>query len=69
MILGAEHEFLVAVGILHLKLEHEAVLLRLRQRIGAFEFNGILGGKDGEAVRQRMRFVVDGDLTFLHGLF
>ena len=56
------------VGITHRNLQQEAVQLRLGQRIGALELDGVLGGEDGEVGRQRIADSVDGGLALFHGL-
>ena len=54
-------------GIADLQLEHEAVHLRLGQRISAFLLDGILRGQHQERLLQLEGLVADGDLLFLHG--
>jgi hypothetical protein len=48
---ASQVQFLFALRPGHRNLEHEAVFLRLRQWIGAFRFDGILGGENGEVRR------------------
>ena len=55
-------------GVAHPKLEHEAVELRLGQRIGAFLLDRILGGQHEEGVRQVVGGAAGGDLMLLHRL-
>ena len=55
-------------GVEHRDLEHEAVFLRLGQRIGAFVFHRILRGEDGEVRRKRVGLAVDRHLPLLHRL-
>ena len=63
-----EGEFLGAVGGLHGDLEHEPVFLRFRQRVGAFVFDRVLRGEDGEVRRQRVVLAINGHHPFLHRL-
>ena len=56
------------VGVVDLDLEQEAVELRLGERVGAFELDGVLGGEDGEVVVEGVALAVGGDLAFFHGL-
>ena len=49
------------------QLEHEAVDLRLGQRVGAFLLDGVLRGQHEERFGQRIGLVADRDLPFLHG--
>ena len=46
--------------------KHEAVELRLGQRIGAFLLDRVLRGHDEERIGQRARLAGDGDLVLLH---
>ena len=46
--------------------QHEAVDLRLGQRIGALLLDGVLRGHDHERVGQRIALFADGDLPLLH---
>ena len=48
--------------------DHEAVDLRLGQRVGALVLHRVLGREDEERPRQLVRRGVDGDLTLLHAL-
>ena len=56
-----------ARGIRDVELEHEAVELRLGQRVGAFLIERILRGQHQERIGQRIGRVADGHLPFLHG--
>ncbi len=49
-------------------LQHEAVDLRLGQRVGAFLLDRVLGRHDQEGLRQRMGLAAEGDLALLHRL-
>ena len=49
-------------------MKQEAVELRLRQRIGALLFDGVLGGHDQEQPGQGIGGGTHGDLAFRHGL-
>ena len=59
---------IVRVGVFHMELEQEAVELRLRQRIGALHFDGILGGENQERPWHRMLHPGHRGMAFLHGL-
>ena len=48
--------------------QQEAVELRLRQRIGALQLDGVLRGDHQERLRQRERLPLDRHLRLLHGL-
>ena len=48
--------------------QEETVELRLRQRIGAFELNRVLGRDDEELLAEAVGRVVDRDLALLHRL-
>jgi hypothetical protein len=56
------------IGVGHVDFHQEAIELRLRQRIGAFLFEGVLGRQDVERCWQRMILAGDGDAVLLHGL-
>ena len=56
------------VGITHQHLDHEAVELRLGQRVGALELDRVLRREDGEALGQRVRRAVHGHAALLHRL-
>ena len=49
-------------------VEHEAIELRFRERIRAFELDRVLGGKDVERLLERVGASLDGDPMLLHGL-
>ena len=53
-------------GIADFQLEHEAVHLRLGQRVGAFLLDRVLRGQHQERFVQLEGLVADGDLVFLH---
>ena len=59
-------ELLGEVRILHEHLEHEAVLLGLGQRIGAFLLDRVLRGQHEERIGQRVPHPADRDLPLLH---
>ncbi len=56
------------LGIAHPHLEHEAVELRLGQRIGALVLDRVLGGEHQERLLQRIGGAADGHLMLLHRL-
>jgi hypothetical protein len=60
--------FFFQCWVVNFDIEHEAVLLRFRERIGAFLLDWILCGNDEEGFRELRRFLSDGDFLFLHGL-
>lgn len=60
--------FLLAVRGMHHHLQQETVDLRLRQGIGAFQFDRVLGGEDQEGLRQRPCIPRQAHLTLLHRL-
>ena len=55
-------------GYAHVQLEHEAVDLRLGQRIRPFLLDGVLRGEHEERLGQLERLPADGDLLLLHRL-
>ena len=59
-------ELFLFLGIIDEDVEHEAVLLRFGQRIGAFLLDGVLRGQHEERIGQRVARAADGDLAFLH---
>ena len=61
-------QLLVVERIVDEDLEHEPVDLRLRQRIGAFGLDRVLGRHHEERVGHGMGGVAEGDLTLLHHL-
>ena len=63
-----EGQLLLPLRVADVHLHQKPVLLRLRQRVGAFVFDRILGRKDREARRQGMVHPVDRDLALLHRL-
>ena len=60
-------ELLLLLGVIDEDVEHEAVLLRLGQRIGAFLLDGVLRRQHEERVGQLVPGAADGDLPLLHG--
>ena len=58
--------FLAARRVADLELEHEAVHLRLGQRVGAFLLDRVLRGQHQERLLQLERLLADGDLLLLH---
>jgi len=48
------------------ELEEEAVELSFRERVGAFQFDGILGGENEEGIWKGMGLAKDRHATFLH---
>ena len=59
-------ELFVEVRIVHEHLEHEAVLLRLGQRIGAFLLDRVLRGQHEERIGELVPHAADRDLPLLH---
>lgn len=55
-------------GIAHGDTGHEAVALRLGQRVGALHLDRVLRRHHHEGARQFVAVAVDGDLPLLHGL-
>ena len=55
------------MGYVHQDLHQEAIELRFGQRIGAFHFDGILGGHDQEGRFEFVRGGAAGDGPLLHG--
>ena len=69
VLVGAEHRRLGArVGIAERETHHEAVDLRLGQRVGALELDRVLRRQDDERTGQLVRVDVDADATLLHAL-
>ena len=69
---GARHQvenlpLLGARRVADFQFQHEAVNLRLGQRIGAFLLDGILRGQHEERFFELEGLFADGDLFFLHG--
>ena len=60
--------FLGALGVADPDLEHEAVALRLGQRIGALLLDRILGREDQERLLELQALVAERDLLLLHRL-
>src|SRR4051812_1230783 len=56
------------VRIAELEPDHEAVDLRLGQRVGALVLDGVLGREDEERAGELVRVDVDGDHPLLHAL-
>ena len=63
-----DRQLLVVLGVVDEDLQHEAVDLRLRQRIRALRLDRILGREDEERVGHRIRGVSDRHLALLHHL-
>ena len=61
-------ELLLEVRIADEHFEHEAILLGLGQRIGAFLLDGVLRGQHEERVGQLVPHAAHGDLPLLHRL-
>jgi hypothetical protein len=59
---------LLGGGVAHAHVHHEAVHLRLGERIGALLLHRVLRGHDHERLGQLVGGVPDGDLLLLHGL-
>ena len=57
---------LIKRGIVQSHIEHEAVELCFRQRIGAFLFDGILGRKNEKGIGQCIGTAADRHLLLLH---
>ena len=54
--------------VAHRQPDHEAVHLRLGQRVGALVLDGVLRREDHERARELVRVHVDGDVALLHAL-
>lgn len=61
-------EFVGEFGVTDDEFEKEAVGLGFGEGIGAFLFDGVLGGHDEERFGEAIAGAADGDLPFLHGL-
>ena len=65
----AHHVQLLVFGkMVHDDLEHEAVELRLWQRVGAFELDGILSREHIEGLFEHVRRSLNGNAVLLHRL-
>ena len=68
-VIGGQHRALrFQARIAHIYQHQKAVELRLRQRIGAFEFKRVLGGDDHEIGCQWIDLAIDSDGAFFHRL-
>ncbi len=65
---GDDGDFFVLAEVVDDDVQHEAVELRLGQRIGAFHLDGVLRGEHEEGLGERHGVSGDGDLMLLHGL-
>ena len=65
---GQHRAFRLRRGVSEVRAGHEPVKLRLGQRIGAFQLDGILRGHHEEGIGQRPGAAVGTDLAFAHGL-
>ena len=63
-----QRKFILARWKGHANPHHEAVLLRLGQRIRSLKFNRVLRCENREIRRQRVRLAIDGYGAFLHRL-
>ena len=61
-------DLLLLVQVVDDDLEHEAVELRLGERVRPFELDRILRREDEERLLQRVAPPLDGDAMFLHRL-
>ena len=59
--------FLFGAGVVDEDVEHEAVELRFRKGVGAFLFEGVLGGEYEEGLGEFEGRTAGGDVVFLHG--
>ncbi len=59
--------FFLFAGIVDKYVEHEAVELGLGEGVGAFLFDGVLGGHDEKGFGEAVLDAAGGDLVFLHG--
>ena len=60
-------DFLGSRRVIHLDMEHEAVLLGFGQRVGALLFNGVLRREHEERFRKHVGGAARGDVVLLHG--
>ena len=68
-LVAGEHPGLLGGGrVAELEPDHEAVDLRLGQRVGALVLDRVLGGEDEERARELVRVDVDRDHPLLHAL-
>ena len=65
---GGDRKFLVFVEIVDADIEHEAIQLGFGQRVGALQFDRILGGEDVERLFQEAGSAADTHLLLLHRL-
>jgi hypothetical protein len=63
-----DHELLVVARVADQHLHHEAVDLRLGQRVGALGLDRVLSGHHQEGLGHLVRLARDGDLPLLHHL-
>ncbi len=61
-------QFLLLARVFHERVEHEAVQLGFRERIGPFLFDGVLSGHHKKRLFQHVPFASHRHLMFLHGL-
>ena len=61
-------ELLLLVGVVHLDHEHEAVELRLGERVGSLLFDRVLGREHEERLGERVILAPHRDLALLHRL-
>ena len=61
-------ELLLFLGIIDVRVEHEAVELGLGQRVGALVLDRVLRGQHEERLRELMPLAAGGDLVLLHRL-
>ena len=66
--LAGDAAFLVEGRVLDLDKKHEAIELRLRQRVGALLLDRVLRGQHEERLRQRHDAAGHGDVMLLHRL-
>ena len=66
VVAGEDFDFLFRRRIHDADFQQKPVELSFRQRVRAFELNGILRRQHREVVGQRIARAIDGDLPFLH---